>query len=38
MLVMIGIFAVILIALAQIVYHLIRSYEAVKLPPYGRER
>jgi hypothetical protein len=34
---MIAIFLLFLIALAQMVYYVIRSYAAVKLPPYGRE-
>jgi hypothetical protein len=33
----VGVFVLFLIALGQMLYHLIRSYPAVKLPPFGRE-
>jgi hypothetical protein len=34
---MAGIFALVLLALGQMVYHLIKSFESVRHPPFGRE-
>jgi hypothetical protein len=34
---MVGLVALIGLALVQLVYHLVRSFEAIKHPPFGQE-
>jgi hypothetical protein len=33
----VGVMAVVVLALAQLVYHLARSFQAIREPPYGRD-